>query len=232
MVRLHHGPLQFDGPSITRTEAAERCAQLSRTVAREYRQAKVCEQVHDLPRIPHKGRSVAESALKPVKRRRIADDALSTDIRRLLIEARNDLAPYGWSVHVEEAGKTLSFEFRNPLSPVSTGMHFDADRTPSEVKKELDEHFESEPEFARTKLANPPRRKRELIGGLRWAATSYGWSRKVFQDVIDTLRHFHVLSDDEWTWLNTVGPDVLPKNLEREWRKRIRLEQRRRVEKG
>ncbi len=132
-----------------------------------------------------------ENEPKPVKRRRIADDALSSGIRRfLLIDVRNDLAPYGWSVHVEGARRNLSFEFRNPLSPVSTGMHFDADRTPSEVKKELDEHFESEPEFARTKLANPPRRKRELIGGLRWAATSYGWSRKVFQDVIDTLRHF------------------------------------------
>ena len=188
--------------------------------------------MHDLPRKPHKGRSVAESAPKPVKRRRIADNALSTGIRRLLIEARNDLAPHGWSVHVEGAGKNMSFEFRNPLSPVWIGMHFDADRTPSEVKKELDEHIKSEPEFARTKLANPPRKKRELIGGLRWAATSYGWSRKVFQDVIDTLRHFHVLSDDEWTWLNTVGPDVLPKNLEREWRKRVRLQQRRASERS
>ena len=94
------------------------------------------------------------------------------------------------------------------------------------------EHLKAEPEFARTKMAKQPRRKRELIGGLRWAATSYGWSSKVFREVIDTLRTFNVLSEDEQVWLNTVGPDVLPKDIEQKFRKHVRLEQRRRKETG
>src|SRR5437867_8402727 len=121
------------------------------------------------------------STSKPVKAIRVADEDLSPSIRRLLIDVRNDVEPSGWSVHVEQSGKWLSFEFRNPLSPVATGMVFDPSRPILDIKGELTEHLAAEPEFAHTKLATPPRRKRELLGGLRWAATSYGWSTKVFQ---------------------------------------------------
>jgi hypothetical protein len=143
---------------MTRTKAAERYAQF-----REYRQAKDCEYVRDLPRNPHKGRSVAEGAPKPVKRRRIADNALSTGIRRLGTstsqEARANRRPWmgGYVLWMVPEGVSRRYRYASPL----------------------------------------PRP-----------------------------------SDDEWTWLNTVGPDVLPKNLEREWRKRVRFEQRRRIERN
>jgi hypothetical protein len=167
------------------------------------------------------------SAPKPARGVRLADENLSTHIRGLLTKVRNDLGPYGWSVYVDQRGKQLSFEFRNPLSPVSTGMVFDPSRSIADIRKELAEHLNGEPEFAHTKLATPPRRKRNLIGGIRWAATSYGWSQKVFQEVIDTLRGFKVLSEDEWQWLKTVGPDVLQEDLKREWQKHVKAHERR-----
>ena len=168
------------------------------------------------------------NTLKRASAVRVVDEDLNPGIRRLLFGVRKELEPFGWRVHIERSGKQLSFEFRNPLSPVSTGMLFDPGRPLKDINEELIQHVSAEAEFARTKMARPPRRQRELIGGIRWAATSYGWSRKVFREVIDTLRHFRVLSNDEWEWLNTVGPDVLSKELEREWRKRVRLSERRR----
>jgi hypothetical protein len=167
------------------------------------------------------------SAPKPIKGVRVADDDLSEAIRALLMYLRNDLEPYGWSIHAEQFGKQLSFEFRNPLSPVSTGLMFDPSRSISDIRDELTERLSEEPEFAHTKKATPPRRKRDLIGGIRWAATSYGWSRRVFQEVIDTLRTLSVLSEDEWQWLKTVGPDVLRADLKREWRRRVKEYERR-----
>jgi len=142
------------------------------------------------------------------------------------MELRNDLVPYGWTVHVEGSrGKDFSFEFRNPLSPVNSGIHFDSGRPRSEVRDQVLEQLNAEPEFARTKMAKPPRRTRALIGGLRWSATSFGWSKKVFGEVIDTLRYFNVIAEDEYAWLKTVGPDVLRKDMERKWRQQVRAEQ-------
>ena len=158
---------------------------------------------------------------------RLADEDLTASIRRLLTGVRNEFGPYGWSVYVEQRGKQLSFEFRNPLSPVSTGMMFDPRLSISQVRDQPAEHVSAEPEFAHTKLAKPPRRKRHLIGGIRWAATSYGWSRKVFQEVIDTLQGFKVISADEWEWLKTVGPDVLREDLKSEWQRRLKAHERR-----
>ena len=167
------------------------------------------------------------SARQRRKPTRVSDDDLSPGIRRLLRGIRKDVEPAGWSVQVEKHAQDLSFVFTNPLSPVHTGWIFDPHRPTSELKRELAEHIAAEPEFARTKKATPPQRKRQLLGGFRWAATSYGWSARVFEEVIETLRHFRVLSNDEWSWLRTVGPDVLPKALEREWRKRVRMAKQR-----
>jgi len=159
---------------------------------------------------------------------KVADEDLNPELLGLLRGVRDELEPYGWSVHIEKSGRHMSVEFRNPLSPVSTGMVFDPSQPVSEVKQELAVHVSDEPEFAHTKLALAPRRKRQLIGGIRWAATSYGWSRKVFLEVIDTLRVFSALSEDEWQWLKTVGPDVLRDDLKREWRQHMKADERRR----
>src|SRR6266516_3760279 len=53
-----------------------------------------------------------------VKGVRLADEDLSESLHELLAEVRAELGPYGWSVYAEQLGKQLSFEFRNPLSPV------------------------------------------------------------------------------------------------------------------
>src|SRR5579864_6722398 len=107
------------------------------------------------------GRTMA----RPAKRRRVPEKALSADTLDLLTELRTDLGPYGWTVHVEGSrGKNLSFEFRNPLSPVYSGIHFDSGRPHSEVRDQVLEQLNAQPEFARTKMAKPPRRRRALIG--------------------------------------------------------------------
>lgn len=157
---------------------------------------------------------------------RVLEKDLSPAIRRLLGAIRKDLQPHGWTVDVQKSGEHLSFEFRNPLSPVRSGLVFNPGRPTSELKRDLETHISEEPEFAHTKMARPPRRKREFIGGLRWAATSYGWSNEVFHEVVGTLRHFRLLSRDEFDWLSAVGPDVLPEQLERDWRKHITQRQR------
>lgn len=148
-------------------------------------------------------------------------------MRRFLAIVRKDVEPSGWSVHVERSGSNMRLEFRNPLSPVAAGIGFDPDQTVPAMLAELKDQMDAEPEFARTRTAKPPAWRRPLIGGLRWAATSYGWSDKVFREVIDVLRHFRVLADDEWSWLNAIGPHVLTKDLEREWRKHVRLNEKR-----
>ncbi len=117
---------------------------------------------------------------------------------------------------------------RNRLSSVSHGFGFDPYQTPAEVRAELQGHLQEEPEFARTKLAKPPRRKRDLVGGLRWAAATYGWSTRVFGEIIDTLQAAGVLYVDEAEWMRIVGPTALQEKLASEWRKRVRAEQRRR----
>lgn len=156
------------------------------------------------------------------------DKLLSEGIRDLLVEFRRDLGPYGWTIHVEGfAGRDLSFQFRNRLSSVSHGIGFDPRQGPAEVREELLLNLQAEPEFARTKLAMPPRRKRALVGGLRWAATTYGWSTRVFREIIDTLQAADVLSGDEADWMKIVGPTALQEKLVRPWRKHVKAEQRR-----
>jgi hypothetical protein len=162
----------------------------------------------------------AKKARKPT---RVADAKLSPVVRRLLAGVRKDVEPHGWSVHVEKSGTNLFFEFRNPLSPVWTGIGFDPDQPIAELRADIEYHMSAEPEFERTKKARPPARRRRVLGGLRWAATSYGWSDKVFKEVIDTLHHFRLLADDEVRWLKTIGPQVLSKDLERKWRKHVRI---------
>src|SRR5260370_37637529 len=167
------------------------------------------------------------SARQPRKPTRVSDEDLSPGIRRLLDRIRKEVEPGGWIVHVDKRGEDRSFLFTKPLSPVHTGWHFDPRRPKSELKKELDEYIAAQAEFGRTKKATPPHNKRRLLGGIRWAATSYGWSPRVFEELIETLHQFRVLSNDEWSWLRTVGPDVLPKDLEREWRKRVTMAKQR-----
>jgi hypothetical protein len=151
----------------------------------------------------------------------VSDDSLRPSIRRLLTKVRSELDPYGWRIHVERRGKQLSFEFRNPLSPIATGWIFDPDRPALQLGQELTEQLNAESEFARTKTASAPHRRRQLIGGIRWAAASYGWPDNVFREVVDTLRHYRVLANDEWEWLIAVGPQVLEPDLESQWRRRI-----------
>jgi hypothetical protein len=162
-------------------------------------------------------------AKKAQKATRVSDAKLSPAVRRFLTIVRKEVEPDGWSVHVEKAGKNLSLEFRNPLSPVWTGISFDPDQPLAAMRADIEYHMSAEPEFARMKKAPPPARRRRVIGGLRWAATSYGWSDRVFRQVIDTLHHFRLLADDEVSWLKTIGPQVLSKDLERKWRKHVRL---------
>ena len=150
------------------------------------------------------------------------EDSLAPSTRKLLTHLRKELGPHGWSIYVERRSKQLSFEFRNPLSPVASGWGFDPDRPTPELRAELAEFLKGESEFARTKMASPPRRRRQLVGGIRWASTSFGWSDQVFYELIDTLRHFRVLAGDEWEWLNTVGPQVLAPDLERKWQAQMR----------
>ena len=159
---------------------------------------------------------------KGVRGKRVADESLTPGVRDLLTELRGDLGRYGWTIHSEQRGSQLSFELQNPLSPVESGWIFDPERPTSELRTELMEHLKTESEFARTRTATPPRRRRRLLGGIRWAATSYGWPDPVFHQVIDTLRHFRVLASDEWEWLNAVGPRVLKPDLERKWQEHMR----------
>lgn len=166
----------------------------------------------------------ARKARKPSP---VPDARLSPAVRRFLVIVRNDVEPYGWSVNVEKSGDYVSLEFRNPLSPVATGIGFDPDQPVPALLAELKHQMDREPELVRTRTARAPAKRRHLIGGLRWAATSYGWSDKTFREVIDVLRHFRVLADDEWSWLNTIGPHVLTKDLERKWRKHMRLTDKR-----
>src|SRR5258708_6750222 len=97
------------------------------------------------------------SARKPAEANRVADEDLSPGIRGLLMNLRIDLEPYGWSVHAERSGKHVSFEFRNPLSPLWSGCVFDPTRPISEIRNDLAVHVGEQPEFARTRLAVGPR---------------------------------------------------------------------------
>jgi hypothetical protein len=165
---------------------------------------------------------------KAIKSRKVADDDLEPGIRRVLDEIRAAFEPDGWKVHVERpASQNLSFEFRNPLSPIATGMVFKSDLPPAELRQRLDEHVQEEPEFAHMKRFDPPRRKRELLSSVRWAATWYGWSDRVFEEVLDSLLGLRVLSREEWTWLMKVGPTVLSERVKRNLTRRRQSMRRR-----
>lgn len=156
------------------------------------------------------------------------DKSLSEGIRELLAEFRRDLGRYGWTIRIETSvGGNLSFEFRNRLSSLSLGFGFDPNQSPAVVREEIRLDLQTEPEFARTKLAKAPHGRRALVGGLRWAATTYGWSSRVFREIIDTLQAADVLSSDEAEWMKIVGPTALQEKLVRPWRKHVRAEQHR-----
>jgi hypothetical protein len=163
----------------------------------------------------------------PARPIELADEDLDPEIRGVLEEFRDNLAPYGWTVRAEKVGEDLSFQFDNPLSGMSTGMHFQPNRTPAEIRQQLEDSMLEDPEFARTQLAVPPRRRRALIGALRYAATWYGWPHRVFEEVIEVLFQFHAISKGEWEWMKAVGPQALPDKVERGLRKHQRAERRR-----
>jgi hypothetical protein len=162
----------------------------------------------------------------PVRPINLADGDLDPAIRRLIQDLRAKLGPYGWILHAKKVGQDLSFQFDNPLSGMSTGMHFQPNRPPAEIRQQLEDSMLEDPEFARTQLAVPPRRRRALIGALRYAATWYGWPRRVFEEVIEVLFHFHAISKGEWEWMKSVGPQAWSEQVERGVRKRQRAERR------
>jgi hypothetical protein len=158
---------------------------------------------------------------------KVADDDLDPGIREALDEMRTALGAHGWAVHAERGGEHMSFEFTNPLSTMATGMVFQSDLDPAELRGRLAELMRDEPEFAQTQLIDPPRRKRPLLGGLRYAATWYGWSDRVFQEIIETLVGFRILSKEEGTWLTAIGPGALSEDLRGKFAKHRTAERRR-----
>lgn len=166
---------------------------------------------------------------KSVRGVKVADEDLDPAIREVLEDMRDAFGPYGWMVHAERRGDNFSFEFSNPLSTMASGIHFDSHRSAIEVRKQLDEHMSSEPEFAQTRLVDPPRRKRHLLGGLRYAANWYGWKDSVFQEMIDTLVGLRVLSREEGTCLTAVGPGALSDDVRSGLAKHRKAERRRRT---
>jgi len=140
---------------------------------------------------------------------RISKAKLDPGIRAVLEETREALGPYGWTIRPERIGHKLGFEFSNPLSPVSTAMEFESNLAADELRQRVADHIKQEPEIAATQRARAPKRRRELLRRLRWAATRYEWPPEVFGQVIDTLHGVHALSDEETQWLTAVGPDAL-----------------------
>ncbi len=168
------------------------------------------------------------AGLTPVRPIRVANEDLDPGIRGLLEDFRARLGPHGWKVHVESIGDRLSFQFDNPLSGTSSGMQFERLRPLAEIKQQLEDGLQEDPEFARTQLAVAPLRQRRLIGALRYSATWYGWSHQVFDEVIEVLFHMRSLSKAEWEWMKAVGPQAWPERIERDFRKHQRNERRRR----
>jgi hypothetical protein len=146
---------------------------------------------------------------------------LSPGVRALIRELRKDLGPYGWRIYVQRSGKGFSVEFRNPLSPLASGIVLDRDYDLTDLTDQLLKHIKDEPEFDRTRLAQAPVRKRELVGRIRWAATSYDWSPKTFEQVIDTMHGLGVITSDERAWINKAGPAALQEDLMRDWQRHV-----------
>lgn len=171
------------------------------------------------------------TGLTPVRPITLADEELDPGIRGLLEEHRANLAPYGWKVHAYKVGENLGFQFDNPLSGLSAGMQFEPRRPIAQIRQQLEDSIQGDPEFARTQLAVPPRRQRRMIGALRYAATWYAWPNRVFEEVIEVLFHFHAISKGEWEWMKAVGPQAWPERIERDVRKHQRAERRRKKSK-
>src|SRR4030081_2823802 len=122
---------------------------------------------------------------KPNREVKVADEDLDPQIREVLDEMRASLGGFGWTVDAERRGSNLSFEFTNPLSSTASGIGFQSDLTSAELRRFMAERMNEDPEFARTQSVDPPRRRRRVLGRLRYAAVWYGWSDRVFQEVID-----------------------------------------------
>jgi hypothetical protein len=146
---------------------------------------------------------------------------LSPGVRALIRELRKDLGPHGWNIYAQRTGKGFSVEFRNPLSPLATGIVFDHDDGLSDLTDQLLKHVKDEPEFDRTRLAQAPVRKRELVGRIRWAATSYDWPPKTFEQVVDTMQGLGFITSDERAWIKETGPAALQEELKRDWQAHV-----------
>jgi hypothetical protein len=146
----------------------------------------------------------------PTRAVKVKDRELDPAIREVLREARRSLAPYGWRVTVERAGKSLSFEFRNPLSPILLGLGLGANPERGELRQTLQRFLKDEDEFSRVQSARPPRNKRRLLGALRGGSAHNEWSPETFSQVIDLLYEARVIVRSEFDWLTTVGPAVYP----------------------
>jgi hypothetical protein len=171
------------------------------------------------------------TGLTPVRPVKLADEDLDPGIRGVLEGSRAKLGPHGWKIHAEKVGESVNFQFENPLSGLSAGRQFDPKRPLTEIKQEIDESVQGDPEFARTQLAVAPSRQRRLIGALRYAATWYGWSNRVFEEVIEVLFHTRAISKAEWEWMKAVGPQAWPEHIERDFRKHQTAERRRKKSK-
>jgi hypothetical protein len=154
----------------------------------------------------------------------VNDTRLEPPVREVLDELRGVYEPGGWTVTASHIGPFLEFTFTNPLSPVKSTVQFDADISATDLRRRVSDDISNAPEFLRLQSVEPPKRRRRLLGGLRWAAAIYEWPDDVFEEIIDTLRGLRVLSVDEHKWLKTIGFDVLPTNGRDELLERIRRE--------
>src|SRR6202035_5412527 len=167
------------------------------------------------------------TGLTPVRPIKLADQDVDPGIRGLLEEHRASLGPYGWQIHAEKVGDHLNIQFENPLSGTSSGIGFHPGQSLAQIRQQLEDGVQGDPEFARTQLAIPPRRQRRFVGALRYAASLYGWPNRVFLEVIEVLFHFRAISKGEWEWMKAVGPQAWPEHIERDVRKHQKAERRR-----
>jgi hypothetical protein len=146
----------------------------------------------------------------PTRAVKVKDRELDPVIREVLREVRRSLAPHGWRVTVERAGKNLSFEFRNPLSPILLGLGLGPKPERGELRQRLQRFLKDEEEFSRVQSARPPRNKRRLLGALRGGSAHNEWSLETFSQVIALLYEARVIVRSEFDWLTAVGPAVDP----------------------
>lgn len=79
------------------------------------------------------------TGLTPARPIKLADEDLDPDIRGVLDEFRDKLAPYGWIVSAEKVAENLSFQFDNPLSGMSAGIGFEPGRPLAEIRQQLED---------------------------------------------------------------------------------------------